>query len=150
MYDIILWEAMIISLIILVSVIIEATLVPMPFALIILIIWSTNIKGKTFNMLILGVLGGGLLDILMIRMYGLTTAMFLITILVILRYSKKVETYRLQYLIPTAMLATGAYSYYFYSTWVYQVLVSVIIILFYSLINRTKPAEYDTLISSGF
>jgi len=136
--------SVILTILVLIFTIIETTLFALPLALTALIIWST--RHSTSSILIIAALSGGLLDILTLRPYGLTTLIFLLTVFIIQRYSLKVETYRLRYLIPVTILATGAYSYYFYNSWITQVLVSLLVIIIFILIYRKSGSKYDTLI----
>ena len=142
--------SIIITVLILLAVLVESTLFPIPLALLIFILWSSNIKGLAFNIYMIGALSGGLLDILSLRPYGITVLIFLGTIFVIQRYSKKVETYRLFYLIPVVIITIGTYSWYFYHELVPQILISLVIILVYSLIRKKKSLKYGTLVASGY
>ena len=135
--------SIIITVLILLAVLVESTLFPIPLALLILILWSSNIKGLAFNIYMVGALGGGLIDILSLRPYGITVLIFLGTIFVIQRYSKKVETYRLFYLIPVVIITIGTYSWYFYHDFVPQILISLVIVLVYSFLNRKRPERYE-------
>jgi len=92
-----------------------------------------------------GALNGGLIDILSLRPYGITVLIFLGTIFVIQRYSKKVETYRLFYLIPVVIITIGTYSWYFYHDFVPQILISLVVILVYSLTRKKNHSKYGTL-----
>lgn len=141
---------MMIIVLILLAVLVEATLIPLPLPFLILILWLTRLthfKGLAFKIYAMTALGGGLLDILTLRPYGITTAIFLFTVFVIRRYSLKVETYRLRYLLPVTILAIGTYSYFFYSSWTTQVFTSLLVTLIFSLIYRKPGSKYDTLVS---
>ena len=142
--------SIIITVLILLAVLVESTLFPIPLALLIFILLSSNIKGLAFNIYMIGALSGGLIDILSLRPYGITVLIFLGTIFVIQRYSKKVETYRLFYLIPVVIITIGTYSWYFYHNVVPQILISLVIILVYSLIRKKNHSKYDTLVASGY
>lgn len=135
--------SIIITILILLSVLAEATLFPIPLALLTLILYST--KGLSFNVILAAALGGGLLDIMTLRPYGITVLIFLGTVFIIQRYSRKVETYRLIYLIPVTALTIGAYSRYFYHEFVPQILVSLVIVLIYSFLSRKKPERYELI-----
>ena len=137
--------SIIITVLILLAVLVESTLFPIPLALLIFILWSSNIKGLAFNIYMIGALSGGLIDILSLRPYGITVLIFLGTIFVIQRYSKKVETYRLFYLIPVVIITIGTYSWYFYHDFVPQILISLVIVLVYSLSAKTKSSNYDII-----
>ena len=142
--------SIIITVLILLAVLVESTLFPIPLALLIFILWSSNIKGLAFNIYMIGALSGGLIDILSLRPYGITVLIFLGTIFVIQRYSKKVETYRLFYLIPVVIITIGTYSWYFYHDFVPQILISLVIVLVYSLIRKKNYSKYGTLVASGY
>ena len=142
--------SIIITVLILLAVLVESTLFPIPLALLIFILWSSNIKGLAFNIYMVGALSGGLIDILSLRPYGITVLIFLGTIFVIQRYSKKVETYRLFYLIPVVIITIGTYSWYFYHDFVPQILISLVIVLVYSLIRKKNYSKYGTLVASGY
>src|SRR3989344_2412873 len=138
--------SIIITILILLAVLVESTLFPIPLALLIFILWSSNIKGLAFNIYMVGALNGGLIDILSLRPYGITVLIFIGTIFIIQRYSKKVETYRLFYLIPVVIITIGTYSWYFYHELVPQILISLVIILVYSLIRKKNHSKYGTLV----
>ena len=137
--------SIIITIIILLAVLVESTLFPIPLALLIFILWSSNLKGLAFHIYMVGALNGGLIDILSLRPYGITVLIFLGTIFVIQRYSKKVETYRLFYLIPVVIITIGTYSWYFYHDFVPQILISLVVILVYSLTRKKNHSKYGTL-----
>ena len=145
--------SIIITVLILLAVLVESTLFPIPLALLILILWSSNIKGLAFNIFniyMIGALSGGLIDILSLRPYGITVLIFLGTIFVIQRYSKKVETYRLFYLIPVVIITIGTYSWYFYHDFVPQIVVSLVTVLISSLFHKKNHSKYGTLVASGY
>ena len=98
-----------IALLLLVSVFLEATLITVPLTLLIVIFSAVTLKNN--DVFILAFLSGLLLDILTLGTIGLTSAFFILFVMLIFLYQKKFEIESLSFVAISTF--TGSIIYLF-------------------------------------
>lgn len=129
------------SLVLLVGLLLESTIINFPFVLIILLIG--NIIWEDAAILVVGCLGGFLLDSIGFRLLGSSALFFLCMLLLIFLYRQKFEIKTLTFVVGMTALSSLVYTILFsyQKVWL-QVIVSCVvagvIFVIYSLTQRNE------------
>lgn len=120
-----------ITLLIMISLIIESTFLPFPLVLILILFLSLGLGEKAYWLLFsIGII----FDLLTIRLLGIDSLIFLLLSWVIIRYNQKIQLKN--YILVSILLITitDSYSFIFYRRWFSVLDIFLILILSYFLL----------------
>lgn len=124
---------------ILIGILLESSVLAIPLGLIFFLLLLSsrldNIRGMIVPLIAL--ITGSLLDILLLRSFGLTSIFYLVSMILMYLYSRKFEIARLGYLIPYTFVVIGLYSWYFYKEWQGQLAIAIALLFLGTLMNKS-------------
>ncbi|OIO14433.1 hypothetical protein AUJ73_02220 [Candidatus Gottesmanbacteria bacterium CG1_02_37_22] len=129
---------LVISLILLLSIVVESSVAVFPLTLVLICVFSL-LLGE--SMVFLAFFSGILLDLFAMRLLGLDSIFFLVVCWLIGRYRKKIFIGNILYLLGFIALITSIYSYYFYryvKVW-HIIIAEIIAIILIYIINIYFP-----------
>lgn len=133
-----------ISILLLVSIFLESTLITIPLTLLIIIFAAVTVKNN--DVFILAFLSGLLLDILTLGTIGLSSAFFILFVTLIFLYQKKFEISSLNFIALISFLGSVIYLFLTNSNHlISEAFVATALMIFsFFIFKKTikKPAKY--------
>lgn len=133
-----------ISILLLVSIFLESTIITVPLALLIIIFAAVTVKNN--DVFILAFLGGLLLDFLTLGTIGLSSAFFVLFVTIIFLYQKKFEISSLNFIALISFLGSIIYLFLTNSNHLISeaIVATFLMISSFFVFKKTikKPAKY--------
>ncbi len=133
-----------ISILLLVSIFLESTLITVPLTLLLIIFAAVTVKNN--DIFILAFLGGLLLDFLTLGTIGLSSAFFVLFVTIIFLYQKKFEISSLNFIALISFLGSIIYLFLTNSNHLISeaLVATIIMISSFFIFKKTikKPAKY--------